>query len=179
MADMETQETTVRPAARRPQFRLRTLMLVVTGCCLMLGLMKEIGPVPSVVVCLFLLLVVLHVAGNALGTSLRKEADRKRDEDGPPPSLPQALAAPAKSASRLRERTSPGLIVVALTAIGALLGGSLGSLAYAYWTDVDTAGLAVGSISAAVLGGFFGFLSSSFLKMVFRAWRQALEEMPR
>ncbi len=154
-------------------------MLAVTGCCLLLGLMKEIGPLPSALLCLFLLLIILHVAGNALGTSLRKEADRKIDEDGPPSPLPPRSARAAEPPGRLRERTSPGWIVVILTALGAAVGGSLGSMAYAYWTDVTTAGLIVGSISAAILGGFFGFLSGCFLKTLLRAWRQALEEAPQ
>jgi uncharacterized membrane protein YeaQ/YmgE (transglycosylase-associated protein family) len=159
---------------KRPQFGLRTLMLAVTGCCVLLGLMKEIGPLASVGLCFFLALVCLHVAGNAIGTSLRQEANRELAAKCPQPVAP-ARERVATSPSRLRERTPLGWMVLLLTGIGAALGGSLGSLAYAYWTDVNTAGLIVGSISAAILGGFFGFLASSFSKIIFRAWRQALE----
>lgn len=159
-----------------PQFRLRTLMLGVTGCCVLFGLMREIGPLASVGLCFFLLLVFLHGAGNAIGTSLRDEASRDNEtsEVSPRPAAPAALQI-ANSPSRLRERTPLGWSVFVLTALGAALGGSLSSLAYAYWTDVNSAGLIVGAVSSAILGGFFGFLSSSFLKMIFRAWRQAAE----
>jgi hypothetical protein len=126
--------------------------------------------------CFFLVLVVLHAAGNALGTSLREGANRElaADEKFPQPAAP-APELVANSPSRLREQTPLGSLVFVLTGLGAALGGSLGSLAYAYWTDANAAGLIVGSISAAILGGFFGFLASSFSKIIFRAWRQALE----
>jgi hypothetical protein len=149
-------------------------MLAVTGCCVLLGLMKEIGPLGSVGLCFFLVLVVLHAAGNALGTSLREGANRELATERPQPATPLPGHV-ANSPSRLREQTPLGSLVFVLTGLGAALGGSLGSLAYAYWTDVNTAGLIVGSISAAILGGFFGFLASSFSKIIFRAWRQALE----
>jgi hypothetical protein len=151
-------------------------MLAVTGCCVLFGLMRDIGPLPSVGLCFFLVLVLLHVAGNAIGTSLRDEASRNT-ETGEKSPLPAAAAARqiANSPSRLGERTPLGWPVFVLTALGAALGGSLSSLAYAYWTDVNAAGLVVGAVSSAILGGFFGFLSSSFLKMVFRAWRQAAD----
>src|SRR6266446_3081064 len=123
--------------ARWPQFRLRTLMLAVTGCCLLFGLMKEIGPLPSMGLCFFLALVGLHVAGNAIGTKVRDETNRELAEERPQPAAPAPKHAP-KSPSRLRERTPLGLMVFVLTCLGAALGGSLGSLAYAYWTDVNT-----------------------------------------
>jgi hypothetical protein len=153
-------------------------MLAVTGCCILFALMREVGPLASTGLCLFLLLVVLHVAGNALGTALRDASsqeqglDRERAPLAEMPVAPRTPIAPG----RLRERTSLGRAVVILTALGAILGGTLSSLAYAYWTDVHAGGLIVGSISAAIVGGFLGFVASSFLQMVVRAWRQALDQ---
>ncbi len=152
-------------------------MLAVTGCCVLFALMREVGPLASVGLCFFILLVVLHVAGNALGTSLRDESSGERIDAKPAlpaerPIAPRSAGAP----SRLREHTSLGRTVVVLTACGATLGGSLSSLAYAYWTDIQAAGIIVGSISAAIVGGFLGFVASSFLQMIFRAWRQALDQ---
>jgi hypothetical protein len=154
-------------------------MLGVTGCCLLFGLMREIGPLPSVGLCFFLLLIVLHVAGNAIGTSFRNEASRaaESEERFSPPVAAAHLV--ANSPSRLRERTPLGWPVFVLTSCGAALGGTLSSLAYAYWTKVNAGELIVGSVSAAIVGGFFGFLASSFLKNIYRAWRQALEDRPR
>ena len=61
-------------AIRWPQFGLRTLMLAVTGCCVVFGLMRELGPLVSLGFVFFLLMAALHVAGNAIGTSLRADA---------------------------------------------------------------------------------------------------------
>lgn len=152
-------------------------MLAVTGCCVLFALMREVGPLASTGLCFFLLLVVMHIAGNALGTSLRDDASR--DPAAQLREIPVAAPVAAhlpNSPSRLREHTSLGRTVVILTAFGAALGGSLSSLAYAYWTDVHIGGLIVGSLSAAIVGGFFGFMTSSFCKMIFRAWRQALDQ---
>jgi hypothetical protein len=151
-------------------------MLAVTGCCMLFALMRQVGPLASTGLCFFILLVVLHVAGNALGTSLREESNHERiDFERALPIETHIAQKCACSPSRLRERTSLGRTVVVLTALGALVGGSLSSMAYAYWTDVHAAGIIVGSISAAIVGGFLGFVASSFFQMIFRAWRQALD----
>jgi hypothetical protein len=172
---MQAATSTVERSAKWPQFRLRSLMLAVTGFCVLFALMREVGPLASTGLCFFLLLIVLHVAGNALGTSLCDDASRDAAEQPRETPIAAVAAQVENSPSRLRERTSLGRTVVFLTAFGAALGGSLSSLAYAYWTDVQTGGLIVGSLSAAIVGGLFGFMTSSFCKMIFRAWRQALE----
>ena len=82
--------------------------------------------------------------------------------------------APPRAACESERRWAD--LIMARTARGAIVGGSLGSLAYAYWTDAGAVALVVGSISAAILGGFFGFAASSFLTMILSAWRQALNE---
>jgi hypothetical protein len=160
-------------------------MLAVTGCCILFALMKVIGPMASAGLCIFILLAILHVAGNAIGSALRDEStresadERMRVERPPEHKKTPAIARHLQTATlpgRLRERAPLGRLIIVLTALGAIAGGSLGSLAYAYWTDAGTVALVVGSISAAVLGGFFGFAASSFLTMVLGAWRQALRE---
>ncbi|HKD35280.1 MAG TPA: hypothetical protein VKB78_00725 [Pirellulales bacterium] len=185
---MSTTDPPCEQFSRRwPQFHLRTLMLAVTGCCILFALMKVIGPLASAGLCIFLLLVLSHIAGNAIGTKLRDDSDREVTESPTTPSevssnetqrravvrsRRQVGAAP----SRLQERTPLGRLIVVLTAVGAIVGGSIGSLAYAYWTDAGSIALIVGSISAATLGGFFGFAASCFFTIILRAWRQALHE---
>lgn len=160
-------------------------MLAVTGCCVLFALMKEVGPFASAGLCIFVLLAILHVAGNAIGTALCDESTRDRAESHSAAALAEEktryemsarLAQTSAAPSRLRERAPLGRLIIVLSALGAIVGGSLGSLAYAYWTDAGAVALAVGSISAAILGGFFGFAASSFLTMILRAWRQALRE---
>jgi hypothetical protein len=62
------------------------------------------------------------------------------------------------------------------TTIGAILGGTLGSVALVL-LSLDQAGytgVIVGTISAAAVGGFLGFLTSSFAEIALRAWREAI-----
>jgi hypothetical protein len=51
----------------------------------------------------------------------------------------------------------------------------LGGSALAAWTSAGVSGWLVGTASSAVVGGFVGFLLSSFLDMTFRALSQAME----
>ncbi len=69
--------------SRLPPFRfsVRSLMLLVTICCLMMGLMRWLPIAYMGVLILLLLVVGAHVAGNAIGTRLRDGApqpNRKR-----------------------------------------------------------------------------------------------------
>ncbi len=165
-----------------PQFALRTLLLGVTLCCILFGLMRIIGPLASSALVFFLLLVALHVGGNVLGTSLSSKSPRKfissavDDGDGPPLAIESLALSRRKppGPSRLRERTSVGWSIVISTGLGSMFGGSLGWLGYYFLVHTTTAGIVVGSVSSAVLGGFFGFLTASFLSNILRAWRQAL-----
>jgi hypothetical protein len=58
-------------------------------------------------------------------------------------------------------------------AAGAFLGGP--GLAAVY-PDAGAAAVALGVASSAVLGGFAGFLASSFLSVTLKAWREALAQ---
>ncbi len=62
----------------RLQFRLRTLLLAVSGCCLLFATMRSVGPTGSVALLFGLALVLLHVLGNGLGTSLRDQATAEK-----------------------------------------------------------------------------------------------------
>jgi hypothetical protein len=58
----------------------------------------------------------------------------------------------------------------------ALVGGALGSglLWIVGWGRMDYGSLLIAGISASVIGGFLGFLASSFLEVSLRAWSDAL-----
>jgi hypothetical protein len=160
---------------RLPQFRLRTLFLLMGFLAVLFAIMGFIGPMASAALLFFLALVGLHVAGNALGTSLR---DRVSDQVGWQhlPSIGRPLFAnrPAWTAlaPRLSEHTPIGWIIWAIGLLGALTGGALGRMAFGQ-LDSSPSELAVGTISLAVLGAFLGFLIGSFLTMLLRAWNQA------
>jgi hypothetical protein len=158
-----------------PQFHLRTLLAVIAILAVLFSVMGTIGPMASAGLLLILTVVGLHVAGNALGTSLRDGAPQ-RVADCPANDRPEHRPASVHAGlpvSRLHEHTPPGWIIRATTLIGAGIGAWLGIIVFAEWTDGTGAGLVVGAVSLAVLGGFFGFLLGSFLKMSLLAWWQA------
>lgn len=158
------------------QFRLRTLMLVVTACGAALAVMNAIGPVWSAIAIFFALLVMLHVVGNALGTRLREEATANAAlESDPPPVFPAENFAPPP-AKRLALHKPLGWGIAVVTAIGVLGGGTLGEILFT--GHATHAGLIVGTISAGILGGFAAFVASSFLRVGLAALWQAHCDKP-
>ncbi len=160
---------------RFPQFRLRTLLGVVALLAVLFAVMGVIGPLASAGLVMGLVIVGLHVVGNALGTSLRDGAPSRAPEHPPVDFAEQAVQRTRSDSgiSRLHQRTPLGWIIRATTLIGVGVGAWLGVIVLAELTDGSNAGLIVGSVSFAVLGGFFGFLLGSFLKTSLMAWWQA------
>ncbi len=167
------------PATQRvPQFRLRTLFLLIAVLAVLFAVMGTIGPIASAALLLFLCMAGLHVAGNALGTTLRDDSSARFrwqnataiESESKPAANRSTMTAP-----RLSEHTPLGWIRYAIFFIGALVGGALGGLAFGQLTN-SPAQLAVGVLSFAVLGAFFGFLGGSFLAILLRAWNQAARE---
>jgi hypothetical protein len=157
-----------------PQFRLRTLFIVVTLFGMLFGVMHTLGPVASVVVVMVLLTVGLHMAGNALGTSRRDESTERFGERVAVDQAQLAQRCEAvKAGHRLRERTPLGWVIRVTTILGSAGGISLGVVVLKELTRAELPGLIFGAMSAGVLGGFFGFLGGSFLEITRRAWWQA------
>ncbi len=164
--------------ARPLQFGLRTLFLGVTAMCALLALMGAAGGFWSVMITWFLILVAIHVSANAWGTKAAGGDHPRVEDDDPPPRIPRGgMTASARSmpTAHLRERTPIGKPMLVITAIGALAGGTLGTAALAaeYWARSGLAAMSVGGLSSAVLGGFVGFLASSFVDAGARAWSEA------
>jgi hypothetical protein len=63
-----------------------------------------------------------------------------------------------------------------VTGMGSLIGGLIGGLALALlsFERAGYTGIIVGTISAAMVGGFLGFLTSTFAEIALRAWKEAL-----
>lgn len=157
------------------QFRLRTLLLAVALFSALFAVMDIVGALWSVVLVWFLLLVGAHVAANAWGTKVgrRGQADRLQEDTDQRPSDPsnaavrRCLRVPPMTSSRLRQSTRLGRTMYVISGVGALIGAAVGTalLAVICLRHVGLAGLLVGGISSAVLGGFFGFLTSSFISV--------------
>ncbi len=173
--------TSENNAASGPfQFGLRALFLATACLSALFAVMTFIGPMWSTVLIWFLLLASLHVVANAWGTrGWRRDGESADDESELPGELyrlagsrPHGVAPP----TRLQESTRLGWTMLAATSAGATLAGGLGAggLACLASDKVGWIALVVGGISAAVVGGFFGFLASSFLEVAGRAWREAV-----
>ena len=106
----------------------------------------------------------------ALGTTLRQQASRaaalKQGADEKPTVL-RGEAISTIHPPRLAKRTRLGGSLLVIAALGAIAGGLLGGvfLASADWQLIHPAGIFLGALSSAVLGGFLGFLLSSFLSV--------------
>jgi hypothetical protein len=166
------------PSPNLSQFNLRTLFVGVAVISVVFAAASYGGWAGLLAAATLAALISAHVIGNALGMRLRDEVS------------PQLNPRPAStfrhegtrrmfttvSPRRLHERTPLGRIIHVTSAGAALMGGVLGGLALAFWTGASTAGWIVGTLSSAVLGGFFGFLLACFLEMTIRAWWQAAED---
>ncbi len=154
------------------QFKLRTLLLAVTAIGAVLAFVQAVGALGAIAVGFVLALVLLHVAGNAIGTRLRDDATRQiESQPDERPAHGTAAEAATLNAGRLGERTPLGWLIAALTLLAAGVGAYLGWLVFRH--QPTTADMIVGTGSSTVLGGFFGFLSSSFAKTVLSAWWEA------
>jgi hypothetical protein len=167
------------PGLSPPRYSLRTLLVVVTLCGCLFGVMATVGMFYSAMLALFLSLVGAHVVGNSLGTKLRDQTTQQIDAaraarpPAPAMSLPRDLANPPR---RLTERARLHRITLVMGIGGAMLGGELGGVGLsATYPEAPISAVALGVVSSATLGAFVGFLTSSFLSVV----RQALAEAHR
>ena len=164
------------------QFRLRTMLWLVVAAsglfAVMQAVMQFFGAVWLAILLWFLVLVVAHVTANFWGTRIAPGASQQNlDEEGPNNRLSQlGHGHAAVGAVRLSESTRPGWPMFVFTAVGALMGGVLGgaSLSLLSFERAGYTGVIVGTVSAAIVGGFLGFLTSTFAEIALRAWNEAV-----
>jgi hypothetical protein len=167
-----------RPALRPPQFRLSTMLLLITCLAGVFASVTFLGRYGTPPALLMVLCVVAHVVGTKLGKRLRDNGDRPVDEQGRP--LPRMKRPPLKKqdfapATRLSERYSLGWPLLLVTVLGALLGSGLGGggLAWLNWERLNVSSLAFAVATCGLLGGMFGFWVGSFVQVVTTAGAQA------
>jgi len=174
---------------REPQlfrFGLRRLFFFVSGATAFIALLASCEGVWPWVILFSATLVAAHVLGNAVGTRLRdssrdvqiwKAGRPSRDRDEPVATrqpVPWAeLSLPVGTPLALHGTSSwrrNGAV-----AAGAVLGLALGAsgIHLSVGDDVTWIGLAVGSISCAVMGGWFALLATNFCVILRHAWRHA------
>jgi hypothetical protein len=140
--------------------------------------MSAAGLLWSTVLLLFLSLVLGHVLGNSLGTRLRDQASRQVAHDRasrtrePPDVIRLNVDAPRQLTGRARLNR----MTLVMSAAGAVVGAQIGGVGVAaIYPQAPIGAALLGVVSSAVLGGFAGFLATSFLWVV----RQALAEAHR
>lgn len=167
---MERGSTTESP--RRPlQFSLRTLFLFVAAVACVCGLVTTVSPMWSIMIGWFVLLVIGHVLGNWWGSTLGRQPTPSEQCAERPAAEPISFA----PASRLRHHVVLGRAMFVSAGLSAVVGCGLGVLFVLDRPESPTwIGLLVGSASAGVIGGLFGFLVSAFLSVGLRALREAM-----
>jgi hypothetical protein len=156
-----------------PRFTLRSLFLGVTACGCLLALMSVVGLLWSAAIGLFLCLVLAHVSGNSVGTTLRDRASRasRKQSSERSSAVMLSIAAP----QRLTQRVRLGRVARLTTWGGAMAGAMLGGTGSArLYPEAPNSAVLLGIFSLAVLGGFVGFAASSFVSVARQAMREAL-----
>jgi hypothetical protein len=168
-----------RPGLQPPQFGLAALMVAVTIFASLFALFHYAGMLASVIAIFFLLCVVAHVAGNAIGTQLRDVGSQDPSAKAAKNRFRAAMPNDFAPVTRLRERYSLGKRNVAITLIGTVVGGLLGGGGLLWLGGWKTTWVvaALGFGASAVLGGIWTFAASSFVHVMLGAWFHAAKDL--
>jgi hypothetical protein len=170
------------------RFRLRHLLAFVTFACLLLAAMVIWQGITALVLLLATLVIGFHLLSTALGSQLRVHANRIQHRD-----LPEYLSQVPRMAldtiqsnqpskptrSPWHERRSTPLpwlpkLVVSASFLGGILGAIL--LDGAVGDHTSAAGVAVGSVSMAVVAGWIAFVGYSFYGVFRHGLRDAMND---
>jgi hypothetical protein len=169
------------PSRRAPwQFSVATMLLAIG----LLALGFALGKLPmghaGLMLIVLVLLIAAHVLGNALGIYLRDQSPLDRQQEPLPihaqPLQCEPCRLPVEAPTHMQQRNYPGWWVVASLVVGVAGGGVGGARLFWSWYDQAWSSWLLGTLSAAVIGGIFCFILSSFLVMSYRAWKEATRE---
>ena len=169
------------------QFGTRSLLVFTAVASLLFALANWLGAVVAITIGLAVLLVGAHVVGNRLGKRIFHPSIRTAEVDNQAPvqSPPDAALRRCReqqlaSAQQLRQ-AGIGWPRVAVTVLGSLLaaGATIIVLWRGRWTPTTGNTIVICAVSAAVLGGFLGFMLSSFAETFFAYWRLSTAELRR
>lgn len=171
---------------RPPRFGLIWLFALVTAVGIALTLWQFVGPAWGLSLLLIGLVVLAHVAGNALGSRLRDGTRDVAVRPGPSTAGPQwGAAGGAQAMERATDHFAPvtrlshfaplGHRPYWAAGLGACVGGLAGCycLRWSYGSAATVTTLAVGGLAVAALGGLFTFWLCSLLQVLGAAWWQA------
>ncbi len=155
------------------QFSTRTLLSVVTACAVLLLVFQTVGPMWSMLIVWFLILGAAHVVANAFGSHQIADSARRTAAENATTSRRPGEVVRCAPATQLRDRRGFGRALIAIVAVSAVLGWLLGTAGLLFLTPANLAGIALGGASAAILGGFLGFVAGSFVMVATRSFREA------
>ena len=190
MAPVHRPRGPANPESPLFHFGLRQLFWFIAVLSVLLAGIVSTGGVSAAVLLLAALVVAGHLFATALGSRLRTDADKSLDWQ------PDRTLRDTRGSFRLGDRNPAGLArrspwhcrrstdlpwLPGMILAGALLGGTAGAvlLTLTIGHRTSAAGLVVGSLSAAVLGGWFTFLGGSFYGIVRHGLRDALAEQQK
>ena len=172
------------------QFSLRGMLLGMVLVSALFAVMRSFGPLGKTLIAWIAILIAGHVWATAVGTFLR----RRHGHRGPLATADKA----APRASRTTEPRSVSLRSLGVSAnaihlrqqsrlarrtrtpitMGALLGGAAGTLLLVavYGRGGLGAGIVLGGVSSAAIGGLLGFMASSCFYVARTAWIEATRE---
>jgi hypothetical protein len=172
---------------------MRQLLAFVAYLCVFFALIAAVSGVAATVIFILASVVFLHVFATILGGRLRERADRTRRFSAfRRPSLGSfdgiaehdhrfttVTAAPRSPWHARGTTVLPWLrrTVIVAIAVGGVIGATY--LALAIGDRISVAGVVVGSLSVAVLFGWFAFLFGSFYGVFRHGFREAVSEQQK
>jgi hypothetical protein len=170
------------------RFGLRQLFLFVACISALFAALVSTHGVAAIVMLLAALVVTLHIFATALGSRLRTRADRNQIFEAAERLPIKSIASEAERSAQVAAVRSgarspwhsrgvtvlPWLrrLVLAAVACGGIAGATYLALTIGYRTS--PAGIVVGSLSVAVLFGWFAFLFGSFYGVFRHGFRDAM-----
>lgn len=182
----EPQGVAVEPQLPILRFRLRQLLVFIALLSLLLAGMVTWEGLPALAMLLATLVVGLHLLSTTIGSQLRAHADRVQARDNPdrkPPNPNPAANAARHVAPQLpprspwhQHRSTPLPWLIRLVVVAATCGGFIGAIVLHSTLGHRTSmgGIAVGSISLAVVAGWIAFVGYGFCGVFRHGIRDAL-----
>ena len=179
------------------QFSIRSIFLITALVALAILFLREVnlrfGPIATAVSVLTFLSIFGHVAGAALGSRLRSSRDlpdRDLERDDVPDD--EALVPEQRLVQPLEAQSSDFAPATQLShqkplnnkpiywavGSGAVFGSLVASIVLTWfmWDDLAIVNVLFGAVSAAVIGGLFGYLLGSLYQVVRDALAEAQEK---
>jgi hypothetical protein len=172
------------------RFGLRQLFVFVAAISALFTVLAAIQGLPSLVILLGVAIIAAHVFATALGSRLRARADQEQVFESLERLAGESIASTSERLARVAlVRSQPRSpwhargatvlpwlrrLVIAAIALGGIAGATYLAVTIGYRTS--PAGVIVGSLSAAVLCGWFAFLCGSFYGVFRHGFREASAE---